>query len=387
VASRERLAIYALAAATAASVIPAPSGCGSAPETTAPSPREQRPSLAPEPRSSQPARASGRPRVETVASGLDTPWEIAFLPDGQALITERPGRLRLLSRKGKLVRKPLGEIEVAAIGEGGLMGLAVDPDFSRNRYVYLYRTTRDEVEVLRYRFDGRHLRDGTKILGGIAVGARHVSGRLRFGPDGWLYLNTGDATQSRLAQDPRSLNGKTLRLGPSAYRGRGGRAEVFTLGHRNGQGIDWQPSSGRLFEIEHGPIGNDEINILVKGRNYGWPIAQGRVQGGRFTRPLVLFEETLAPSGASFVTTPGSAWTGDLLIAALRGEQLRRIELEGTRVVTNEGLYVGRFGRLRTVREGPDGALYLLTSNREPGRGATPAPADDRVLRIVPPAG
>jgi glucose/arabinose dehydrogenase len=384
--SSERLATYALAAAAAAAGILVPSGCGTTPETTAPSSQEQRPSLAPEPRSGQPARANGGPRVKTVASGLDTPWEIAFLPDGQALITERPGRVRLLSRGGKLVRAPVAEIEVAAIGEGGLMGLAVDPDFFRNRYVYLYRTTRDEVEVLRYRFDGRQLRGRTKILGRIAVGARHVSGRLRFGPDRRLYLNTGDATQARLAQDPRSLNGKTLRLEPSAYRGRGGRAEVFTIGHRNGQGIDWQPSTGLLFEVEHGPIGNDEVNILAKGRNYGWPIAQGREQGGRFTRPLVLFEETIAPSGASFVTAPGSAWTGDLLIAALRGEQLRRIELEGTRVVTSEALYQGRFGRLRAVREGPDGALYLLTSNREPGRGATPAPADDRVLRVVPPA-
>jgi glucose/arabinose dehydrogenase len=267
------------------------------------------------------------------------------------------------------------------------MGLAVDPEFSDNRYIYIYRTTRDDVEILRYRFDGFGLSEATTILDGIAVGSRHVSGRLRFGPDKRLYLNTGDATRSRLAQDPKSLNGKTLRLEPSAYRGREGHAEVFTVGHRNGQGLDWQPGTNTFFEVEHGPIGNDEVNILVKGRNYGWPLAQGRDQGGRFTPPHILFEETIAPSGASFATKPGSAWTGNFFIAALRGEQLRRIAFNGRRVAVNEALYKGRFGRLRAVREGPDGALYLLTSNREPGRGAAPAPADDRVLRIFPPRG
>jgi len=385
-ANKLGLVTGALAAAMAALVSVVPSGCGSASDEEARRSPEGQPTLSPEPRSTRPVRAKGNPHVETVATGLETPWEIAFLPDGRALITERPGRVRLLSRDGKLVRKPVAEVEVAAVGEGGLLGLAIDPDFSRNRYVYLYRTTPDEVEILRYRFDQNHLQDETKILGGIAVGSRHVSGRLRFGPDKRLYLNTGDASKPRLAQDPRSLNGKTLRMDPAAYRNGGGQPEIFTMGHRNGQGLDWQPHTGALLETEHGPVGNDEINSLIKGHNYGWPTAQGRQQRGRFTRPLVLFEETIAPSGASFVTMPGSAWTGDLLVAALRGEHLRRISLEGTRVVANEALYKGRFGRLRTVREGPDGALYMLTSNREEGRGATPLPSDDRVLRVVPPA-
>ena len=329
-------------------------------------------------------RSSGRPQIETVATGLDTPWEIAFLPDGRALVTERPGRLRLLSKDGRLRAEPVAEVPVAEIGEGGLLGLAVDPRFRRNRFVYLYRTTEEEIEILRYRFEDDELRDEQKIAGGIAVGPIHDSGRLRFGPDERLYINTGDAGNPQLAQDPRSLNGKTLRMEPAAYRGDGGRPEVFTLGHRNGQGLDWQPGTDRLFEAEHGQVGNDEVNVLRAGANYGWPEAEGRDHGRRFQGPVVLYEEGIAPSGASFAKLPGSAWTGDLFVAALLGEQLRRIDFEDGRVVRDKPLFVERFGRLRTVTEGPDGALYMLTSNQD-GRGE-PTPEDDRILRIVPPA-
>ncbi len=369
-------------------------GCGGEERAPLPSPTPsaERPTPEAEPRPSpkragersRPARASGAPRVETVATGLEVPWEIAFLPDGRALITERPGRVRVLSREGELRPEPVADIEVSPIGEGGLLGLAVDPRFSGNRFVYLYRTTRDEIEILRFRFEGDRLRDERKIAGGIAVGPIHDSGRLAFGPDERLYINTGDAGEPELAQDPRSLNGKTLRMEPDAYRGRGGRPEVFTLGHRNGQGLDWQPGTDLLFESEHGQIGNDEINVLREGRNYGWPEVEGGGNGGRFTAPVKLYEDGIAPSGASFVAQPGSAWTGDLLVAALRGEQLRRVSLDGERVTADETLFEERFGRLRTAREGPDGALYVLTSNRD-GRG-DPVPSDDRVLRVVPPA-
>ena len=329
-------------------------------------------------------RARGRPRVETLATGLDTPWEIAFLPDGRALVTERPGRLRLLSREGELQRRPVAEVESAEIGEGGLLGLAIDPRFRRNRFIYLYRTMPREIEIVRYRLEGDRLHDEQNIAGDIEVGPIHDSGRLAFGPDERLYINTGDAGSPDLAQDPRSLNGKTLRMDPAAYRGRGGRPEIFTLGHRNGQGLTWQPGSDRLFEAEHGEIGNDEINELRRGRNYGWPDAEGDNQRGRFTGPVVLYEEGIAPSGASFARSKGSAWTGDLFVAGLRGEQLRRIDFKGERAVRDEALFVERFGRLRTVTEGPDGALYVLTSNQD-GRG-DPTPDDDRILRIVPPS-
>ncbi|HEV2771785.1 MAG TPA: PQQ-dependent sugar dehydrogenase [Thermoleophilaceae bacterium] len=369
-------------------------GCGGQPAESPARPSDEQPApgertKAREPERDsdrRPVRARGGPRVETMATGLDTPWEIAFLPDGRALVTERPGRVRLLSRDGRLRREPVAEPKVAEIGEGGLLGLAVDPRFRSNRLVYLYRTTPDDIEIVRYRLDGEELVDETKILGGIEVGPIHDSGRLRFGPDERLYINTGDAGDRRLAQNRQSLNGKTLRMEPDAYRGQGGRPEIFTLGHRNGQGLDWQPGSGRLFETEHGPVGFDEINILEQGDNYGWPEAIGGEQErSGFHAPIAIYEDSIAPSGASFVTMPGSEWTGDFLLAALIGEQLRRLSLDGTRVTENEPLLEGRYGRLRTVREGPDGALYVLTSNRD-GRGE-PEPEDDRVLRIVPPAG
>ena len=376
---------------TAGALALALAGCGGADEVpqTPPSTERRTPEVEPRPSvdrqrgNGRLVRARGAPRVETIATGLEVPWEIAFLPDGRALLTERPGQVRLLSPEGELQEEPVAEIEVASIGEGGLLGLAVDPRFRRNHFVYLYRTTEDDIEILRYRFEGGRLREEQKILGGIEVGPVHDSGRLRFGPDERLYINTGDAGEARLAQNPRSLNGKTLRMEPATYRRKGGRAEIFTLGHRNGQGLDWQPGTDRLFETEHGDIGNDEINVLRRGANYGWPTAEGREHGGRFISPITLYGG-IAPSGASFITKPGSAWTGDFFVAALAGEQLRRVTLDGARVTGDAPLFEGRFGRLRTVEEGPDGTLYVLTSNQD-GRG-DPTEEDDRVLRIVPPA-
>ena len=329
------------------------------------------------------ARSQGGPRVETVATGLEAPWEIAFLPDGRALVTERPGRVRLLDRGLRLRPDPIAEIEVAAVGEGGLLGAAVDPDFPRNRFVYLYRTTSEGNKVVRYRLEGSGLESETVIAEGIAAGANHDGGRIHFGPDRRLYVATGDAGQDYLAQDPESLNGKILRLAPRQYRGAGGRPEVFSLGHRNPQGFDWRPD-GRLVGDEHGPDGDDEVNVLRAGANYGWPLVRGQ-QHGEFEAPVAVYPESIAPSGGTFVSLPGSAWTGDYLLGALVGEQIRRLRLDDSgRVVLDEALFAGEFGRVRTVVEGPDGALYALTSNRD-GRG-DPRDDDDLVIRIVPPA-
>jgi len=330
------------------------------------------------------ARSKDGPRVETVATGLEAPWEIAFLPDGRALVTERPGRVRLLSRSLRLRPSPAAEVEVAAFGEGGLLGAAIDPDFERNGFVYLYRTTESGNEVVRFRFRDGRLVDQRVIARGIIAGAIHDGGRIHFGPDGELYFTTGEAGQDSLAQERGSLNGKVLRMGPRAYRGDGGRPEVFTLGHRNPQGFDWQPRSKRLVASEHGPDGDDEVNVLRRGANYGWPEVQGRDHDG-YTAPVTVYPESIAPSGAAFVSLPGSEWTGDFLIGCLVGEQVRRVRLENGRVMIDEPLFEGRFGRVRTVAEGPDGALYALTSNRD-GRGS-PRAGDDRLLRIVPPAG
>jgi glucose/arabinose dehydrogenase len=327
------------------------------------------------------ARASGGPEVSTVVTGLEAPWEMAFLPDGRALVTERPGRVRLLSRGLKLRADPVAEVDVSAMGESGLLGLAVDPRFARNRFVYLYRTASNGNEVLRYRMEGDRLEEDAKILEGLQASPIHDGGRIHFGPDGLLYVSTGEAGSPELAQDASSLNGKMLRL--RDFRGGDGKPEIISRGHRNVQGFDWQPRTGRLFITEFGPDANDEINLIRRGGNYGWPEAQGDDGGPDFVPALVDYEDVIAPSGATFVSLPRSAWTGRFLLAALRGEQLRLVTLDGNRVSGDRALFQGRFGRLRTVVEGPDGALYALTNNTD-GRGS-PREGDDRILRIVPP--
>lgn len=345
--------------------------CGGGPEDTS-DPTEES--------AEQPAGA----RVEVVATGLEVPWEIAFVPggEGEALITERPGRVRLLTPDG-LTDEPVAEVDVEALGEGGLLGLAFDPEFERNRFVYLYYTTADGMVLERRSYESGDLAPGTVVLEGIEAGEIHDSGRIAFGPDERLYVATGDAGQEELAQDPESLNGKFLRLEPAQYRGDGAATpEVLTSGHRNPQGFDWDPSGGELYSSEHGDVGNDEVNLLREGANYGWPLAEGP-DHGEFEPPVALYEEAIAPSGATFVSEPGSAWTGDFLVAALTGEQLRRLRFESGEAVIDEPLFEGDFGRLRAVVEGPDGAIYALTSNRD-GRGDAVAD-DDRVIRIEPP--
>jgi glucose/arabinose dehydrogenase len=326
-----------------------------------------------------------QPRLETVATNLEVPWELAFLPDGSALLTERPGRVRRFSPGGELDPEPVAEIPVAAVGEGGLLGLAVDPDFERNDFVYLYRTTDTGNEVARYRYAGGELTGEATILDGIAAAPIHDGGRIRFGPDDRLYVSTGDAGQDELAQDRGSLNGKILAMEPDSYRsdGKGNPIEVVSLGHRNPQGFGWQPGTDRLYENEHGPEAFDEVNLIEQNGNYGWPEVVGPDHDG-FTAPLATYEESIAPSGATFVTLPGSEWSGDYLMGALVGEQIRRLRFDGEEVVVDEPLFEGELGRVRTVVEGPDGAVYALTSNRD-GRG-TPTAEDDRVVRIVPPA-
>jgi glucose/arabinose dehydrogenase len=331
-----------------------------------------------------PARAGTDPSVRTVATGLRVPWEIAFLPNRSALITERPGRVRILTATGRLVGRPAATIPVRTGGEDGLLGLAVDPQFATNRFVYLYYTTGRGNVVARYRYSGGRLSFRRTIVRGIAAASLHDGGRIRFGPDGALYIATGDAERPSRSQSGGSLNGKLLRLGGAAARGAGGRPAIFSRGHRNMQGFDWQPGTGRLYSDEHGARGNDEINLIRRGANYGWPLVQGGTRRTGFTAPLALYS-TIAPSGATFVRTAGSAWTGDYLMACLRGEQIRRLRFDGTRVLRNEALLRGRFGRIRTVVEGPGGALYALTNNTD-GRGS-PRRGDDRVLRILPPGG
>jgi glucose/arabinose dehydrogenase len=325
-------------------------------------------------------RGGGGLQVETLATGLTVPWDIAFLPDGRALVTERPGRVRLVDAEGRLQERPVARVGVRARGEGGLMGIAVHP---RNpSRVFLMVTRSSGVRVLRMRWDGRRLTGERTVLGGIRGGDFHDSGRIRFGPDGHLYVLTGDAGVPSLAQRRGSRNGRVLRL-----RNGSGRPTEISRGHRNPQGLAWQPGTRRLFATEHGPSGSDgpsccdEVNQIRRGGNYGWPRWGDQQPPG--ARPAWLWRSTVAPSGAAFVTRRGSAWTGDLLVATLRGQSLRRLVIDGRSARETQVLLRGRYGRLRAVVEAPDGSIWVTTSNRD-GR-ADPTAQDDRILRIVPP--
>jgi glucose/arabinose dehydrogenase len=336
------------------------------------------------------ADCEDQPTVRIVATGLEIPWDIAFLPDGGALVTERPGRVRLLDSSGHLQAEPVARIPVSTQGEGGLLGIALDPEFASNGDVYLYYTTAEGMRLERWHWTGTALVRETTLVDDIRAGQVHDSGRIAFGPDGLLYLATGDAGKPALAQDPTSLNGKFLTLTPEQYRGTGiVRPSILALGLRNPQGFDWQPGTGALFANDHGPSGFDgpegfdEVDQIVPGGNYGWPKAISfATGGGKYRAPLEVYRQPIAPSGATFLRQP-SLWTGSYVLAGLRGQTLRRLELSDGRVVIDEPLLTYEYGRLRTVKEGPDGCIYVLTSNRD-GRGK-PVAADDRILCVTPP--
>ena len=334
--------------------------------------------------------------VETVAANLQIPWSIDWIPDGAALFTERGGNLRII-RDGVLASDPLLSLSVSS-GEGGLLGVAVDPDFGDNHYIYLYYSTRgtDNAlinKVVRYQFANGTVTEDRVLVDGIPGAQYHDGGRIQFGPDGKLYITTGDAGRLTLAQDLDSLAGKILRIdrnGAVPADNPFVNSSVWSFGHRNPQGLDWD-AAGNLVATEHGPSGergraHDEINLILPGANYGWPnVIGGEFEEGMREPILHTGSDTWAPSGAEFYDgdrIPG--WTGKYFVAALRGAHLHMVDLDlrNNAVISNEKLFQDEFGRLRDVQTGPDGFLYLLTSNRD-GRGS-PVSTDDRILRIVP---
>ncbi len=331
--------------------------------------------------------------VSPVVTNLDTPWALAFAPDGRLFFTERPGRVRVV-KDGNLLESPVITLPVQETAEGGVMGLAVDPGFPDQPYLYVmysYQGGEGTLNrVARLRLDGDRASEDSVLLDGIPGANIHNGGRVKFGPDGLLYITTGDAASSETAQDPQSLSGKILRIardGSTPQDNPFPNSPVYSLGHRNPQGLAWQPRTGRLYATEHGPTGNDEVNLIEAGGNYGWPQAEGEQHGG-FNAPLVVYSTAIAPTGAVFYNHEAiPQWTGDLFFTTLRGEHLHRIRLDPgdpSRVLEQERLYQGEYGRLRDVVLGPDGALYVATSNRD-GRGS-PGPDDDRILRIGPAA-
>lgn len=334
-----------------------------------------------------------RVRVEVVATGLEVPWSLAFLPDGRLLVTERPGRVRVLANDQLVPEPALALDDVYANAEAGTMGIAVDPRFEENGLVYLLYT-RDRPgrgpvnRVVRYREVGNVLGEATVLLDGIPASFLHDGGRLRFGPDGLLYVTMGDVLEADDAQDLAAMTGKILRIDRHGRTPPGNpySSPVYSWGHRNPQGIDWHPLSGALWATEHGNVGNDEVNRIEAGANYGWPVIEGeRIMPG-MEAPVRAYSPSIAPSGASFYTgTAIPGFRNDFFFATLQGAHLRRLRFDPadpTRIVGDERLLQSRYGRLRDVVTGPDGALYVLTSNRD-GRGS-PSADDDRILRLVP---
>ncbi|KKM02657.1 hypothetical protein LCGC14_1782250 [marine sediment metagenome] len=286
-------------------------------------------------------------QVETVAEGLEVPWAIAFAPDGRIFVTERIGQLRVIEN-GNLNPEPIKILDVGGI-EGGLLGIALDPNFEENHYIYLYFTYNDFFSTFnklsRFTESDNKLSDEKVLLDKIPGGPFHDGGRIKFGPDGTLYITTGEAGNSGLAQDLDSLGGKILRINSDGTIPDDNPFDspVYSFGHRNPQGLDWDPETGKLVISEHGWKAHDEVNVIEAGKNYGWPDIVGDEKKLGLISPLL--------------------HTGD------------------ETVLSSKALFL-EYGRLRDASMGPDGNLYILTSNRD-GRGS-PEPNDDRILRIVP---
>jgi glucose/arabinose dehydrogenase len=359
-------------------VLAAAAGCTSRPPSSNPSP-----SLADSSAGPTSAPPTGSVRVGTVAviaSDLAVPWGVAFLPDGSALISERDSHQIVDVTTAGSVR-PVGSVPgvVANSGEGGLLGLALSPDFSTDSLVYAYLTSATDNRIVRMTYRGGVLGAPSVVFSGIPKASIHNGGRIAFGPDGLLYATAGDANQKARAQDLTYLGGKVLRMTPDGRPAPGNPfpgSVVYTLGHRNPQGLAWGPD-GSLYEAEFGQSALDELNLLQPGKNYGWPDVEGTIGSTdpKYTRPLLTWPTgDASPSGLAYAS--GSLW-----MATLQGKRVYRIPVLGPgRVTTLEPILTGDFGRLRTVVGAPDGSLWITTSNKD-GRGS-PVAADDRVIRV-----
>ena len=364
----QRLAIVAIAAVTVAAVATTfftPS------QTTLPIP--------------EPGQSDGnntRSGVQVLAENLDVPWAIDIAEDGRLFFTERTGRIMAIDRNGSLLSDPVAYINVMQNSESGLLGLALHPNFTENHLLYVYHTYSNDSavlnQVLMLTENDNKIVESKVIIDNIPAADRNDGGRIKFGPDGKLYVATGDARQPELAQDAGSLAGKILRLNSDGSIPEDNPFEgspVYSYGHRNIQGLAWHPLTGDLYASEHGLEGNDEINLINPGTNYGWPIEDCNAE--KFEKPIVCFNPAIAPAGMTFAVSNSLGYQNDILLATLKAQHIRLIDLESD---AESNILTG-FGRIRDVVEAPDGSLYVTTSNKD-GR-AVPTQDDDKILRII----
>jgi glucose/arabinose dehydrogenase len=370
--------LLSAAAATAAALTLASCSFGEPPE-----PESGEPPSLPSPTTSPEAQTSF---MDVVADGLEVPWGLDFLPDGTVIVGERP--------TGRLLTIPLAEdgtagepvelrtVDVADDGEGGLLGLAVSPDYDTDSTVYAYYTTDTDNRIAK--IDTSSDAAPVPILTGIPAGPNHNGGALEFGPDGFLYAATGDGGDGNNAQDPESLGGKILRITTAGKPAEGNpdpASPVWTLGHRNVEGLAWN-AAGQLYATEFGQDVADEVNLIEAGKNYGWPYFEGTDTEEAYADPALIWE----PFEASCA---GAVFLEDTFITAcLRGQRLWTVQFDqsGTPTAEPQASIVNEFGRLRSVAMGPDGMLWVTTSNRDgrctEERGCTPDDTDDRIIRF-----
>ncbi len=342
-------------------------------------------------------------RVECVASDLRVPWGIVLLPDGSIVFNERPGRVRLIDSDGKLSAEPLLVLPVALDNKMGLLGLSAHPQFSENRWLYLaYNYERDPVagqnakayamRVVRYTLEDRRLIAPKILLDDVPANRNHTGCRLRFGPDGMLYLTTGDANQALLAQALDSPLGKIMRLHPDGavpadnpwVADKKARPEIWSCGHRNPQGLDFQPGTGRLLAAEHGPQGGDEVNWIDPGQNYGWPTISHRRTAEGLRAPLLEFSPALGLSAVVFYRGEAFPELKDrALIGCLRGEGILSVAFDSERVTDVKRLFHRQFGRIREIVVSEEGHIYFSTSLHDPPEGQ-PRGSSDYIFRIAP---